>query len=65
MLFIYSFLYPTDSKDIEDARKIAQPTKKIERQESAINKYCNCTESLCNCCRDFSVPLVNLNGPGN
>lgn len=33
-------------------------------EESGINKYCKCSEAYCNCCRDFSLPLVNLSGPG-
>ncbi|XP_041975751.1 eisosome protein SEG2 [Aricia agestis] len=36
----------------------------IKIEDNSINKYCKCTESLCNCCRDFAVPVVNLNGPG-
>ncbi|VVC95497.1 unnamed protein product [Leptidea sinapis] len=33
-------------------------------EDNSLNKYCKCSESLCNCCRDFAVPVVNLNGPG-
>ncbi|XP_038208358.1 uncharacterized protein LOC119829753 [Zerene cesonia] len=36
----------------------------IKIEESSLNRYCKCSESLCNCCRDFAVPVVNLNGPG-
>ncbi|XP_053612001.1 uncharacterized protein LOC128676084 [Plodia interpunctella] len=33
-------------------------------EDNTINKYCKCQESFCNCCRDFDLPVVNLNGPG-
>ncbi|XP_031769060.1 uncharacterized protein LOC113518441 [Galleria mellonella] len=33
-------------------------------EDNTINKYCKCTETFCNCCRDFQLPVVNLNGPG-
>lgn len=29
-----------------------------------INRYCKCTQYECNCCRDFSLPLVPIKGPG-
>ncbi|CAK1544583.1 unnamed protein product [Leptosia nina] len=36
----------------------------IKIEDNSLNRYCRCSESLCNCCRDFAVPVVNLNGPG-
>ncbi|XP_059048086.1 DNA topoisomerase 1-like [Achroia grisella] len=33
-------------------------------EDNTINKYCKCTDAYCNCCRDFQLPVVNLNGPG-
>ncbi|KAF9423293.1 hypothetical protein HW555_001362, partial [Spodoptera exigua] len=32
--------------------------------ENSINKYCKCVEAYCNCCREFRLPVVELNGPG-
>lgn len=29
-----------------------------------INKYCVCSEAQCKCCRDFSIPLMPVRGPG-
>ncbi|KAF6216998.1 hypothetical protein GE061_001350 [Apolygus lucorum] len=31
---------------------------------AAPNRYCQCTSLQCNCCRDFSLPVVSLKGPG-
>lgn len=33
------------------------------RQQDA-NKYCSCSTKLCNCCREFNIPVVALQGPG-
>lgn len=33
-------------------------------EDSSINRYCKCSEAFCNCCRDFALPLVKLDGPG-
>lgn len=29
-----------------------------------LNRYCKCTSYECKCCRDFSLPIVPINGPG-
>lgn len=29
-----------------------------------INKFCSCSSSSCKCCRDFSIPLIPIRGPG-
>lgn len=28
------------------------------------NRYCSCNMKLCNCCREFNLPVVSLQGPG-
>ncbi|XP_044765786.1 nonsense-mediated mRNA decay protein 2 [Coccinella septempunctata] len=28
------------------------------------NRYCSCNLKLCNCCREFNLPVVSLQGPG-
>ncbi|KAI5639769.1 hypothetical protein NE865_07846 [Phthorimaea operculella] len=38
--------------------------KQDDSSISTINKYCKCSEEFCNCCRDFAVPYINLDGPG-
>lgn len=29
-----------------------------------LNRYCKCSSHECKCCRDFSLPIVPINGPG-
>lgn len=38
----------------------------IVNQDDAnpINRYCKCSSYECDCCRDFSLPLVPIRGPG-
>lgn len=35
-----------------------------ENDPNPINKYCSCSSASCKCCRDFSIPLVPIRGPG-
>lgn len=28
------------------------------------NRFCTCAVESCNCCRNFSLPLLNIKGPG-
>ncbi|KAJ8926868.1 hypothetical protein NQ314_020719 [Rhamnusium bicolor] len=38
-----------------------------KRQDSTTNtsnRFCNCNALLCNCCREFNIPVVALKGPG-
>lgn len=35
-----------------------------EDDANPINRYCKCSSFECDCCRDFSLPLVPLRGPG-
>ncbi|KAK0080248.1 hypothetical protein PV325_000228 [Microctonus aethiopoides] len=36
----------------------------LKQATENVNKYCNCNENVCNCCREFNIPLVALKGPG-
>ncbi|XP_066598029.1 aspartic and glutamic acid-rich protein-like [Prorops nasuta] len=36
----------------------------LKQATDSVNKYCTCNEIICNCCRDFHIPLVQLKGPG-
>ncbi|XP_011498075.1 PREDICTED: protein PFC0760c [Ceratosolen solmsi marchali] len=36
----------------------------LKQATENVNKYCTCNENICNCCRDFHIPLVQLSGPG-
>lgn len=35
-----------------------------ENDPNPINKYCSCSSATCKCCRDFSIPLIPVRGPG-
>lgn len=35
-----------------------------EDDANPINRYCKCSGYECDCCRDFSLPLVPIRGPG-
>lgn len=54
------------SKPIESNEVLPKPTEKPvnENDPNPINKFCSCSASSCKCCRDFSIPLVPLRGPG-
>lgn len=35
-----------------------------ENDPNPINKYCSCSSAQCKCCRDFSLPIIPIRGPG-
>ncbi|XP_037932437.1 uncharacterized protein LOC119667219 [Teleopsis dalmanni] len=37
---------------------------KNEDDPSAISKYCKCSDTHCDCCRTFGLPLIPIRGPG-
>ncbi|XP_017890930.2 mitotic apparatus protein p62-like [Ceratina calcarata] len=39
-------------------------TLSLKQATDNVNRYCTCNEDICNCCRDFHIPLVQLQGPG-
>ncbi|XP_011880362.1 PREDICTED: protein PFC0760c [Vollenhovia emeryi] len=39
-------------------------TMSLKQATDSVNRYCTCNENICNCCRDFHIPLVQLKGPG-
>ncbi|KAH0951150.1 hypothetical protein HN011_005243 [Eciton burchellii] len=39
-------------------------TMSLKQATDNVNRYCTCNENICNCCRDFHIPLVQLKGPG-
>lgn len=45
-------------------KEIQKENDGIQIEDNSINKYCKCSELFCNCCRDFAVPVLNINGPG-
>ncbi|KYQ52747.1 Replicase polyprotein 1a [Trachymyrmex zeteki] len=36
----------------------------LKQATDSVNRYCTCNENICNCCRDFHIPLIQLKGPG-
>ncbi|KAL0279560.1 UNVERIFIED_CONTAM: hypothetical protein PYX00_001090 [Menopon gallinae] len=50
--------YPVSDKK----NAVAQNPKKL--RQGGPNRYCACTTNMCNCCRDFSLPVVPVKGPG-
>lgn len=58
---------------ISDAKKEAKwksllqksASKELRKdRQTTPNRYCSCSNLTCNCCRDFSLPVVPVSGPG-
>lgn len=48
-----------------DASATNEVDKPVNNDDpNPINKYCACSEAQCKCCRDFSIPLIPVRGPG-
>lgn len=50
----------------ENSVEASSSTETIANEDDAnpINRYCKCTSYECDCCREFSLPLVPIRGPG-
>ncbi|KAJ9595535.1 hypothetical protein L9F63_013300 [Diploptera punctata] len=49
------------------ASRVIEPQRQVERKnqkQGPPNRYCACTNLMCNCCREFSLPVVPVKGPG-
>lgn len=68
---------PSAVKPIEEKPPVSDATQAVselatnevkpdvnENDPNPINKYCSCTAAQCKCCRDFSIPLIPVRGPG-
>lgn len=53
---------PVESNEIVSKPSADKPIN--ENDPNPINKFCSCSSASCKCCRDFSIPLVPLRGPG-
>jgi hypothetical protein len=53
----------TSSAEVTSTETEAVPVVN-EDDANPINRYCKCTSFECDCCRDFSLPLVPIRGPG-
>lgn len=60
LLLIFLFLAFAASRTIHEKKG----SKLSAKQSASQNRYCQCTNLMCNCCRDFSLPVVSLKGPG-
>ena len=49
-------------KNEDITHKIIKNSNKY--RQSDINRHCSCSTKLCNCCREFNIPVVALQGPG-
>ncbi|XP_018911972.2 LOW QUALITY PROTEIN: uncharacterized protein [Bemisia tabaci] len=68
LLLIFLIIAFSASRVIETPAKNALTGKsnkglKGSRQDP-LNRYCACTTLQCNCCREFSLPVVPVKGPG-
>ena len=60
-------IVPTENDAQVEAVKPDDATNEVVNtdDENPINKYCTCNKSSCNCCREFSLPIVPIiRGPG-
>jgi len=51
----------------ENNFSVAEPPSLVERKtprQGPPNRYCACTNVMCNCCREFSLSVVPIKGPG-
>lgn len=55
-----------NSQEVTSAATSAEVSTEVENVDDAnpINRYCKCSSFECDCCRDFSLPIVPIRGPG-
>jgi hypothetical protein len=56
-----------DIKSPENCISVAESPSVVERissRQGPPNRYCACTNLMCNCCREFSLAVVPIKGPG-
>lgn len=53
---------PVETNEIASAASTDKPLN--ENDPNPINKFCSCSSASCKCCRDFSIPLIPIRGPG-
>lgn len=55
-----------NSQEVTSAAASAEVSTEVENVDDAnpINRYCKCSSFECDCCRDFSLPIVPIRGPG-
>lgn len=50
--------------NVKDHLKAMGRARQATPQAAPPNRYCACSNLMCNCCRDFSLPVVPIKGPG-
>lgn len=55
-----------NSQEVTSAATSAEVSTEVENVDDAnpINRYCKCSSFECDCCREFSLPIVPIRGPG-
>lgn len=63
---ISEIVKPLETNEIEQPEPIKPVNDKPlnENDPNPINKFCSCSSASCKCCRDFSIPLIPIRGPG-
>lgn len=57
-------MWNTGLNDVKEHLKMMSQARQAAPQAAPPNKYCACSNLMCNCCRDFSLPVVPIKGPG-
>lgn len=55
-----------NSQEVTTSASSAESSTDVVNVDDAnpINRYCKCSSFECDCCRDFSLPIVPIRGPG-
>lgn len=54
-----------NSQEVTSSTSAESSTEVVNTDDAnPINRYCKCTSFECDCCRDFSLPIVPIRGPG-
>ncbi|XP_022915627.1 otolith matrix protein OMM-64-like [Onthophagus taurus] len=68
LAFAASRVIDSEGSHLRGARRAVASTKLSHKNrqtdQNQPNRYCSCNAKLCNCCRDFNIPVVSLRGPG-
>lgn len=54
-----------NSQEVTSSTSAESSTEVVNTDDAnPINRYCKCSSYECDCCRDFSLPIVPIRGPG-
>lgn len=57
-------VWNTGLNNVKDHLRAMGRARQAAPQAAPPNRYCACSNLMCNCCRDFSLPVVPIKGPG-